>query len=72
MVSVASVVVLGWLLVVADVDRRTGRIPNAVVLPAVVGTAAVAIVVPMVGVGAVVLAMPYAVAFALRGCGGEM
>ncbi|NLG47484.1 prepilin peptidase [Gordonia sp. (in: high G+C Gram-positive bacteria)] len=67
---VAWLLVGAWLLVVADVDRRTGRIPNTLVLPAVVGTAAVAAALPAVGGGAVTLALPYAAAFTVHACGG--
>lgn len=59
-----------WLLLVAAIDRRTGRIPNSLVVPAMVGTAAVAVCLPVVGASAAVAVVPYVLAFARGHCGG--
>ena len=66
--SFAAVVI--WLAAVAVVDQRTGRIPNRLIVPAVAGTAVVAVMIPAVGVSACVLAVPYAVAFVAGAVGG--
>ncbi|ALG84733.1 A24 family peptidase [Gordonia phthalatica] len=67
---VAIALIAGWLLAVAVIDQRTGRIPNRLVLPAVAGTAVVALLVPAVGLSACVLAVPYLAAFACGTVGG--
>lgn len=69
-IVVAQVFAVAWLVAIAAVDRREGRIPNALVLPAVGLTAAAALWEPRIGVAAVVCASPYAIAFAMRLCGG--
>lgn len=60
---------VGWLLVIADIDRRTGRIPNALVLPGVAVAAVVSVAAPTVGLAALVAAGPYMVAFSVGLCG---
>ncbi|WP_165943096.1 A24 family peptidase [Gordonia zhaorongruii] len=67
---IATLLAVGWLLVLADADRRTGRIPNTMVLPACGGTVLVSGWVPAVGVSALVATTPYLVAFAARAVGG--
>ncbi len=61
---------LAWLLAVAETDRRTGRIPNALVLPGAAATLACAAVEPTVGYAAVAAVAPYLVAYRARACGG--
>ncbi|MGB3302252.1 prepilin peptidase [Gordonia sp. (in: high G+C Gram-positive bacteria)] len=68
--SFTWLVVVPWLVAIADIDRRTGQIPNALVLPAMVLTALVSVWHPTVGLAAMVAATPYAAAFAMRTCGG--
>ncbi|MFW0784929.1 prepilin peptidase [Gordonia sp. CPCC 206044] len=59
-----------WLAVIAITDRRTGRIPTALVWPGVAAVAAYAAVHPVVAVAAFVTAMPYLGAALARSCGG--
>lgn len=69
----ATALIGGWLVAVAAADQCTGRIPNRLVLPAVVGTAVVAALVPTVGLSACTLALPYLAAFATgTGGGGDV
>lgn len=70
LVICASAAVVAWLCWLAVVDQRTGRIPNRLVLPAVAGTVVVAVLVPAVGWSALMLAVPYLIAFASSAGGG--
>ncbi|WOC14218.1 prepilin peptidase [Gordonia sp. MP11Mi] len=54
----------------ATADVRTGRIPNALTLPAIGLVAAAGIVDPLVPLAGALCASVYAVAFAFRTCGG--
>ncbi|GAA4667883.1 prepilin peptidase [Gordonia humi] len=54
----------------AVVDARTGRIPNALTMPAIGVVAIVAMFQPAVGASAALCAAVYAVAFVCGACGG--
>ncbi|MBD0861467.1 prepilin peptidase [Gordonia sp. zg691] len=66
----AECVILGWLMVIADTDARTLRIPNRLVWPALWAVAVLSVAHPAVGVSALVAATPYTLTYLLRWCGG--
>ncbi|MGW0035659.1 prepilin peptidase [Gordonia sp. NPDC003376] len=70
MTVIAFAVIAGWLALIADIDRRTATIPNRLVVPGVLAVTMGAVVHPMVAVGALTAALPYAVAFTARLSGG--
>ncbi|MCF8610711.1 prepilin peptidase [Gordonia sp. HY285] len=57
-------------LACAATDAWTGRIPNAITLPAIGLVVVTGVVEPLVLLAGVLCASVYAVAFALRTCGG--
>ncbi|MFZ2510731.1 MAG: prepilin peptidase [Gordonia sp. (in: high G+C Gram-positive bacteria)] len=66
---------MGWgialyLLLIADVDRRTLRIPNLLLLPLAVVAVSAAAQTPLAGVAALTAAAPYLLGFLRRACGG--
>ncbi|GAC57342.1 peptidase A24 family protein [Gordonia hirsuta DSM 44140 = NBRC 16056] len=58
------------LLVLADVDRRTGRLPHVLMLPLLVISAIGCVCDPAAGLAATVAAAPYLAGFIVRQCGG--
>lgn len=67
---VAALIITVWLAVVAEHDRRTRRIPNALLLPGVIAVVLGACIHPMVAVAAVAGSAAYLAAFVGGGCGG--
>ncbi|MFT3900006.1 MAG: A24 family peptidase [Gordonia sp. (in: high G+C Gram-positive bacteria)] len=63
-----GLIVASWLLAVGDRDRRTGRLPNALLLPGVVGVLASGT--PDALAAAFVATAPYLLAHALGAVGG--
>lgn len=66
---------MGWgvmlyLLWIADVDRRTCRIPNLLLTPIAVVGAVAAVQSPLAAGAAVTAVVPYLLGFFRRGCGG--
>lgn len=59
-----------YLLIVAEVDRRTARIPNLLLLPLAVVAVAVMATTPWAGAAALTAAAPYLLGFLARACGG--
>ncbi|MGB6244721.1 A24 family peptidase [Gordonia sp. (in: high G+C Gram-positive bacteria)] len=59
-----------WLVAVAETDRRTGLIPNALVGPALLVTGAAVAGRPSLVLSVAVATVPYLIAFLRRQCGG--
>lgn len=58
------------LVVLAEIDRRTGRLPNGVLLPVVAAAAVLVALHPASGAAAAAATVPYGAGFALRAVGG--
>ncbi len=58
------------LVVLAEIDWRTGRLPNALLLPAMAAAAVPVAAHPDCALAAAVATAPYAAGFALRAVGG--
>lgn len=59
-----------WLIALAEIDRRTMLLPNALVLPALAGAVVTGVLVPSAGLAGLLAAAPYLVAFVAGTCGG--
>ncbi|QTI67018.1 prepilin peptidase [Gordonia polyisoprenivorans] len=66
----AALVVMIWLAVIAECDRRTARIPNRLLVPGVLAVLVGGLTVPHVLIAALAGSGPYLLAFARRWCGG--
>lgn len=66
----AGWILIGWLIVLAIIDARTGRLPNRLVLPALTAALVVGVVIPAAGISGLIAAAPYLVGFRLRQVGG--
>ncbi|MFC0315359.1 A24 family peptidase [Gordonia phosphorivorans] len=60
----------GYLVVLAAVDARTGRLPNVLIGPLLGASALVIAAAPAVGLAALTATVPYLIGFRARGCGG--
>lgn len=69
MVATALVVMI-WLAVVAESDRRTARIPNRLLWPGVLAVVVGGLAAPHVLIAALAGSVPYLLAFTRRWCGG--
>ncbi|WP_161927151.1 prepilin peptidase [Gordonia crocea] len=65
-----GMVVALWLLALGEGDRRTGRLPTAVLWPGIAGGAAVGGTHPVVLVSGLVAVLPYAIAHLMGQVGG--
>lgn len=66
----AAWILIGWLVLLAVIDARTGRLPNRLVLPAVAAALVLGVLIPAAGISGLVAAAPYLVGFRLRQVGG--
>ncbi|MGC4932436.1 A24 family peptidase [Gordonia sp. DT30] len=66
----ALILLAGWLAVIAETDRRTGRIPNALLWPGVLGVGVAGCAHPEVLFAAAAGSVGYLVAFVCGRCGG--
>ncbi|GAA4739957.1 prepilin peptidase [Gordonia alkaliphila] len=62
--------VAGYLVVLAVIDARTGRIRNVLSVPLLGASVLLILAEPSAGAAAVAAAVPYLIGFFGRGCGG--
>ena len=67
---VLSVTLATGLVVLADIDRRTGRLPNVILWPLLGVCTVAAFTTPTIVAAMIFSAAPYLAGFALRRCGG--
>lgn len=65
-----ALIIACHLLVLAEVDRRTGRLPHILMLPLLLISAVVCVLHPVAGLAAILAAAPYLAGFTVHQCGG--
>ncbi|MFT3715281.1 MAG: A24 family peptidase [Gordonia sp. (in: high G+C Gram-positive bacteria)] len=65
-----TILVCAWLILLAETDRRTGRLPKTLMAPLLAVAVLVTAGTPSAGLAALAAAVPYLVGYGLRACGG--